>query len=75
MLPEVDFHALAIAPSDPNIFYGWPASGAQGLHASTDGGKTWTKPRMARLGMLPLAWLSFNRSMAAKLGKSWVEYT
>ena len=54
-LPGVDFHALAIAPSDPNIFYGWPASGAQGLHASTDGGKTWTKPRMAGLGDAPFS--------------------
>lgn len=52
-LPGVDFHALAIAPSNPNIFYGWPASGAEGLHLSTDGGKTWTKSRMAGLGDVP----------------------
>ncbi|WP_337884446.1 F510_1955 family glycosylhydrolase [Fischerella thermalis] len=52
-MPGVDFHALAISPSNPNIFYGWPASGAQGLHTSTDGGKTWTKPRMNGLGGAP----------------------
>jgi photosystem II stability/assembly factor-like uncharacterized protein len=52
-LPGVDFHALALAPSNPKIFYGWPASGAEGLHLSTDGGKTWTKPRMAGLGDAP----------------------
>ncbi|URD53399.1 F510_1955 family glycosylhydrolase [Chroococcidiopsis sp. CCNUC1] len=54
-LPGVDFHALAIAPSNPNIFYGWPASGAQGLHVSTDGGKTWTQPRMVGLGDAPFS--------------------
>ncbi|MCU0533040.1 MAG: YCF48-related protein [Hydrococcus sp. Prado102] len=52
-LPGVDFHALAIAPSNPNIFYGFPASGAQGLHLSKDGGKTWTKPRMVGLNDAP----------------------
>lgn len=52
-LPGVDFHALAIAPSNPNIFYGFPASGAQGLHLSKDGGKTWTKPPMVGLNDAP----------------------
>ncbi|NJN39345.1 MAG: hypothetical protein HC790_12565 [Acaryochloridaceae cyanobacterium CSU_3_4] len=52
-LPGVDFHALAIAPSNPNIFYGWPASGAEGLHFSEDGGKTWTQPQMAGLADAP----------------------
>jgi hypothetical protein len=52
-LPGVDFHALAIAPSNPNIFYGWPASGAEGLHFSEDGGKTWTQPRMTGLEDAP----------------------
>lgn len=52
-MPGVDFHALAIAPSDPNVFYGFPASGAQGLHLSTDGGKTWTQPRMTGLAAAP----------------------
>ena len=44
-MPGVDFHALAISPSNPQVFYGYPASGAQGLRTSTDGGKTWTQPR------------------------------
>jgi photosystem II stability/assembly factor-like uncharacterized protein len=52
-MPGVDFHALAIAPSDPNVFYGFPASGAQGLHLSIDGGKTWTQSRMTGLGAAP----------------------
>lgn len=54
-LPGVDFHAMAVAPSNPNVFYGWPASGAQGLHVSTDGGKTWIQPRMAGLGDAPFS--------------------
>ena len=65
-LPGVDFHALAIAPSNPNIFYGWPASGAQGLHASTDGGKTWTQPRMVGLGDAPFS-LTVDPQNAARV--------
>mgnify|MGYP002789639078 CR=1 FL=1 len=45
-MPGVDFHALAIAPSNPAIFYGYPVSGAEGLHVSVDGGKTWKPSRM-----------------------------
>ncbi|BAU15809.1 glycosyl hydrolase, BNR repeat-containing protein (plasmid) [Leptolyngbya sp. NIES-3755] len=52
-LPGVDFHAMTIAPSSPTVFYGFPASGAEGLHLSRDGGKTWTKPRMAGLTAMP----------------------
>ena len=52
-MPGVDFHALAIAPNDPNVFYGFPASGAQGLHRSMNGGKTWTQLRMTGLGAAP----------------------
>lgn len=52
-MPGVDFHVLAIAPSDPNVVYGWAASGARGLFLSRDQGKTWTQPRMAGLGDLP----------------------
>ena len=54
-LPGVDFHAMAIALSNPKVFYGWPASGAQGLHVSTNGGKTWTQPRMTGLGDAPFS--------------------
>ncbi len=52
-MPGVDFHAMAVAPSNPDVFYGWPASGAQGLHTSKDGGKNWTKPRMVGLEYAP----------------------
>lgn len=52
-MPGVDFHALATAPSDPNIFYGFAASGAEELHVSTDGGKTWTKSRAEGLAASP----------------------
>ncbi len=54
-LPGVDFHALAVAPSNPQVFYGWPASGAQGLHVSTNGGKTWTQPRTTGLEDAPFS--------------------
>ncbi|MEQ9552089.1 F510_1955 family glycosylhydrolase [Coleofasciculus sp. G2-EDA-02] len=43
-LPGVDFHALAIAPSNPDVMYAWAASGKQGEHGfltSSDNGKTW----------------------------------
>lgn len=48
-MPGVDFHALAIAPSNPAMFYGYPASGAEGLQISTDGGNSWKSTRMERL--------------------------
>lgn len=54
-MPGVDFHAMAVAPSNPNVFYAWPASGAQGFHTSTDGGKTWIKPRMVGLEATPFS--------------------
>ncbi|BDI20831.1 hypothetical protein ANSO36C_66330 (plasmid) [Nostoc cf. commune SO-36] len=44
---------MAISLSNPNVFYGWPASGAEGLHTSKDGGKNWTKPRMNGLSDAP----------------------
>lgn len=54
-MPGVDFHAMAIAPSNPDVFYAWPASGAQGFHVSKDGGKTWSKPQMEGLGGAPFS--------------------
>ncbi|MBW4641046.1 MAG: hypothetical protein KME05_23080 [Gloeocapsa sp. UFS-A4-WI-NPMV-4B04] len=54
-MPGVDFHAMAIALSNPKVLYGWPASGAQGLHVSTNGGKTWTQPCMTGLGDAPFS--------------------
>ncbi len=52
-MPGVDFHALAIAPSNPKIFYGFPSSGAQGIQVSTDGGKTWKQSQMNGLKAEP----------------------
>lgn len=37
----VDFHALAISPSNPNLIYGWAASGERGFLVSNNGGKNW----------------------------------
>lgn len=54
-MPGVDFHTLAIAPSNPQVFYGYPASGAEGLHTSTDGGKTWMQPRTVGLAEAPFS--------------------
>lgn len=52
-MPGVDFHALAVAPNNTQIFYGFPASGAEGLHVSIDGGKTWKKLRAEGLEAPP----------------------
>ena len=52
-MPGVDFHALAIAPSNPKVFYGFPSSGAQGIQVSTDGGKTWNQAQMNGLKAEP----------------------
>jgi hypothetical protein len=38
--PPVDFHAMAISKSDPNIIIGFD-SGGRGLFKTTDAGKTW----------------------------------
>lgn len=54
-LPGVDFHALAIAPSNPNVFYGFPASGAEGIHRSIDGGRTWVQTQMKGLEAAPFS--------------------
>ena len=52
-MPGVDFHALAVAPSNPKVFYGFPASGAQGIQISIDGGKTWKQSQMNGLKAAP----------------------
>jgi photosystem II stability/assembly factor-like uncharacterized protein len=52
-MPNVDFHAIAIAPSQPATFYGWATSGALGLFVSTDNGQSWSQTRMAGLEDLP----------------------
>lgn len=38
--PPVDFHAMAVSKSDPNLILGFD-SGARGLFKTTDAGKTW----------------------------------
>lgn len=38
--PPVDFHAMAVSKSDPNIILGFD-SGARGLFKTTDAGKNW----------------------------------
>ena len=40
--PPVDFHAMAISKSDPNIIIGYD-SGGRGVFTTVDGGKTWDK--------------------------------
>lgn len=54
-LPGVDFHALAIAPNNPNVLYGFPASGAEGIQRSVDGGKTWVQTQMNGLEAPPFS--------------------
>jgi photosystem II stability/assembly factor-like uncharacterized protein len=36
-----DFHAMAVAPSDGDVIYGWNGAGQPGLYVSTDGGSSW----------------------------------
>ncbi|MEM4391905.1 MAG: sialidase family protein, partial [Candidatus Nitrosotenuis sp.] len=38
--PPVDFHAMAVSKSDPNIIIGFDSAG-RGLFKTTDGGKNW----------------------------------
>lgn len=45
----VDFHALAIAPSNPDIIYGWATSGELGFFVSQNAGKNWTP--LPRIGL------------------------
>ena len=52
-MPGVNFHALAIAPSNPKVFYGFPSSGAQGIQISIDCGKTWKQSQMNGLKTEP----------------------
>ncbi|MBD2464674.1 hypothetical protein H6G89_27080 [Oscillatoria sp. FACHB-1407] len=48
-MPGMDFHTMAIAPSNPAILYGW----AGNFFASRDGGQTWTQPDMTGLSAHP----------------------
>jgi sortilin (neurotensin receptor 3) len=40
--PPVDFHAMAVSESEPNVILGFDGSG-RGLFKTTDSGKTWEK--------------------------------
>ena len=46
---QVDFHVMSISAADPNVIYGWNASGQAGLYRSSDGGRTWDRPAAAEL--------------------------
>jgi photosystem II stability/assembly factor-like uncharacterized protein len=52
-MPGVDFHALAVAPSNPDLIYGWATSGKKGFFVSADGGKTWDEVPPEGLGGSP----------------------
>jgi hypothetical protein len=49
----VDFHTLAISPSDPSVFYGLATSGEQGLFRSQDSGNTWEPLPTEELAAVP----------------------
>ena len=38
---EADFHALAVAPQNPAVLYGWSVSPRTGLYRSRTGGREW----------------------------------
>jgi len=38
---EADFHALAVAPQDPAVLYGWSVAARTGLYRSRTGGRRW----------------------------------
>ncbi|MGG6239340.1 F510_1955 family glycosylhydrolase [Leptolyngbya sp. KIOST-1] len=51
----VDFHAMAIAPSNPDTIYGLATSGQQGFFVSNDAGQTWTKQPASGLEAVPFS--------------------
>ncbi len=48
-MPNQDFHALAIAPSNPKIMYGFITSGNPRIMKSEDEGKNWQSTQMTGL--------------------------
>lgn len=46
---QVDFHVMSVSAADPNVIYGWNASGQAGLYRSSDGGRTWDRLAAAEL--------------------------
>jgi photosystem II stability/assembly factor-like uncharacterized protein len=41
LLGEADFHAMAVAPSNGDVVYGYNVAGQIGLYVSTDAGQSW----------------------------------
>jgi len=54
-MPGVDFHAMAIAPNNPDTIYGLAASGRQGFFVSSDAGQTWTQQPASGLEAMPFS--------------------
>jgi hypothetical protein len=54
-MPGVDFHAMAIAPSNPDTIYGLATSGKQGFFVSNDAGQTWTQQPGSGLEAMPFS--------------------
>ncbi|MBF2088737.1 MAG: hypothetical protein IGR90_07485 [Synechococcales cyanobacterium K32_A2020_035] len=54
-MPGVDFHAMAIAPSNPDTMYGLATSGRQGFFVSNDAGQTWTQQPASGLEAMPFS--------------------
>lgn len=51
----VDFHAMAIAPSRPDIIYGLATSGERGFFVSHDAGQTWVQQPANGLEVMPFS--------------------
>jgi hypothetical protein len=51
----VDFHAMAIAPNNPDTIYGLATSGKQGFFVSNDEGQTWTQQPANGLEAMPFS--------------------
>jgi hypothetical protein len=54
-MPGVDFHAMAIAPNNPDTIYGLATSGKQGFFVSNDEGQTWTQQPASGLEAMPFS--------------------
>lgn len=54
-MPGVDFHAMAIAPNNPDTIYGLATSGKQGFFVSNDEGQTWTQQPTSGLEAMPFS--------------------
>ncbi|MDX2212253.1 MAG: hypothetical protein SFY66_03080 [Oculatellaceae cyanobacterium bins.114] len=54
-MPGVDFHAMAIAPNNPDTIYGLATSGKRGFFVSNDEGQTWTQQPASGLEAMPFS--------------------